>query len=85
MGHSLEDILPTIEGFLRRERSATVAIDADTPLIHTGLLDSFTMAQLAEEMSRVHGVDLKGGDLLPEDFESPRTLYLRLRHIQNWK
>lgn len=81
---SQEQVLELIKGFIIRQRGALPeAVELDTRLLDAGLIDSFGLVDLGEEISRALGIPLLTGNLLPEDFESPRTLWLRIEEISS--
>ena len=77
---SVEEIVAFVACFIAREK-AEVGIDRHTPLLKAGLLDSFDLVTLATELSRAFGPVFRPKDLLPEDFESANTLWLRISQL----
>jgi hypothetical protein len=75
---SLESVVETVTAFVVREIGRpTVAIEADTKLLQNGLIDSFHIVQLAEEVSETFGID--SSSLVPDDFQTPRVLWTQLK------
>ncbi len=79
---TLDHVVATVDGFVTRTRGRQQsAIGPDTRLFQEGLLDSFGMAELAEDLSKVAGKPIPEGELLPDDFDSPRVLFARLSEL----
>jgi acyl carrier protein len=77
---SLESVIAAVAEHIERELGRpTIAIEADTKLLQNGLIDSFQIVQLAEDVSATFGVDPAYGDLVPDDFRTPRILWTRLK------
>lgn len=81
MERSPESVLLIIREFVARQKGATeTPIELDTPLLDEGIVDSFGLMDLAEEFGNAFEIQLLG-KLLPEDFESPRTLWNRIQDV----
>ena len=77
---SAEAVLEVIRQFIIRQRGELPeAVTLDTPL--RGLVDSFGLVDLGMEISRELDMAVLSGDLLPEDFASPRTLWTRIQEV----
>ena len=82
MDRSPESVLVIIREFVVREKGElTEKIDLDTPLLD-GVVDSFGLIDLAEEIGKAFELPLLSGNLLPEDFETARTLWNRIQDVQ---
>ena len=82
MNASLEDVLSTIRSFIQRTRGAAARpISGDTRLLQDGHLDSFALAELIVDLEKALGISLPDGQLLPEDFETPKVLFERLTDL----
>lgn len=55
------------------------AVDPDTPLLASGVLDSLAIAEVVESLERRLGADVPPELILPENFATPRTLVEALR------
>lgn len=55
-------------------RGPALQIDADTPLLSTGLLDSFALVEVLHELERVTGRRISAGRVSPSDFETVRLM-----------
>ncbi|MFO0680464.1 MAG: hypothetical protein U0234_00360 [Sandaracinus sp.] len=76
----LEDVVRIIDEHVVRTRGG-VRVTADTQLFLEGLVDSFAVAELVGELERARGAAFAEGSLVPDDFESPRTLFARLEEL----
>lgn len=80
---SMGDVLAIVSEFSRTSRGTDPSsISPDTRLLQQGYLDSFGLVELIGLLEGRLGVDLLG-QLIPEDFETVRTLYARLEEIGN--
>jgi hypothetical protein len=52
----------------------TVDIQEDTPLLSSGLIDSFGFVDLLEQLQIVAGKRIDAGRTSPEDFETVQTM-----------
>ena len=50
------------------------ALDVDTPLVSSGLLDSFALIEVLHELERVTGRRIPAGRVGPADFETVRDM-----------
>ncbi|HET8998528.1 MAG TPA: acyl carrier protein [bacterium] len=55
-------------------RSPALHIDPDTPLLSTGVLDSFALVEVLHELERVAGRRIPAGRVSPDDFETVRLM-----------
>jgi acyl carrier protein len=83
MDVSFVSLMEILKDFVRRTRSQSDAdkIDADTPLLQGGYVDSFGLVALIAEIEEKLGLSFDDSAFLPEDFESPRTLAGRIRDL----
>lgn len=79
---TLERVVSVVESFVTRTRGRPAApLGADTALMREGHVDSFGMAELTAHVESELGLQLEAGSLIPEDFETPRVLYERIREL----
>jgi acyl carrier protein len=82
MNVSHQRVLEIVQQFVaHKQGSAARPIAADTPLLRDGHLDSFALVELIAEIERQLPATLPDGSLIPEDFETPRTLCERLEQL----
>ena len=82
MDVAVDKVLTVVREFIaHKQGAATRPIDADTPLLREGHIDSFGLVELIAELQSKLQIDIPDGALIPEDFESPRVLFDRLRDI----
>ncbi len=82
MNISHQRVLEIIQQFITHKQGAAARpIAADTPLLGEGYLDSFALVELIAELERQLPATLPDGSLIPEDFETPRTLCERLEQL----
>jgi acyl carrier protein len=56
-------------------------IGPDTKLLQDGLIDSFGLVELQARLEKLAGKPIPEGELMPDDFESPRVLHARLKEL----
>jgi hypothetical protein len=80
---TLDRVLEVVREHVREEsgNSRVDTIDAETKLLQAGLVDSFGIVVLAEKVSEVFKLDPDRGQLVPEDFQTPRALFERLKRM----
>jgi acyl carrier protein len=49
--------------------------------LRDGYLDSFALVELIADLEKHLNTPLEDGALIPEDFETPETLYNRLQEL----
>jgi len=82
MNVSHQRVLEVVQQFVaHKQGSALRPITAETPLLRDGYLDSFALVELIAELERQLPATLPDGSLIPEDFETPRTLFERLEQL----
>ncbi len=82
MNMSLDAILKIVREFVERKRGKSVqTIGASTALLRDGYLDSFALVELIADLEKHLNTRLEDGALIPEDFETPETLYNRLQEL----
>ena len=57
------------------------ALDVDTPLVSSGLLDSFALIEVLHELERVTGCRIPAGRVGPADFETVRHMLLAAARV----
>jgi acyl carrier protein len=78
----LDAILNVVREFVERKRGKSAqAIGPHTALLRDGYLDSFALVELIAELEKQLKLSLDDGSLIPEDFETPETLYNRLQEL----
>jgi acyl carrier protein len=78
----LDKVLTVVRDFIAHKQGAAARpIDADTPLLRDGHIDSFGLVELISELQSKLNVAIPDGSLIPEDFETPRVLFDRLRDL----
>lgn len=82
MDVSLERVLTVVQEFAARKQGAAARpIEADTPLLRDGHIDSFGLVELIAELQAKLEIDIPDGALIPEDFETPRILVDRFHDL----
>ena len=82
MNCTQDQVLRVVAEFVARTRSVPVeSVKADTKLFQEGLVDSFAVVELTAELEKMLSARLGDGTLLPEDFETPKVLFERLRDV----
>jgi acyl carrier protein len=56
-------------------RPSAEAIGLDTPLVSSGLLDSFALVGVLVELERITGMRIPAGKVSPEDLDSVRKMF----------
>lgn len=56
-------------------------IEEDTELIESGVIDSFDTVSLILELNDEFGIDIGVEDILPENFETPKTILELVEHF----
>lgn len=49
-------------------------IDYDTELVSSGIVDSFDMIMLVTEIENNYNISIQGVDIIPENFETPKSI-----------
>lgn len=72
----MPDAAQQMLAYLRREiiRRPDEALDADTPLISSGLIDSFALVDVVMALEDVTGLRIDPGRVQPRDFETVNTM-----------
>lgn len=73
-----------IKQFVRDELMAGsgVALENDTPLISSGIVDSIGLLQLIAFVEEQFGLDIDDGDILPDYFETVNDLKAFIESLQ---
>jgi acyl carrier protein len=75
-------VLTIVREFVARKRGVSAdAIGPATALLREGCVDSFQLVELIVDLEKRLGDAIPEGSLIPEDFETPQTLYERLLDI----
>jgi acyl carrier protein len=78
----LSQVVGVVARFVARTRGvAPESVLPTTRLLQEGLVDSFGLVELIADLQASLGGTLEDGALLPEDFDSPETLFARLRQL----
>ena len=81
MERSADTVLRVIsESIVRAKGDLSTPLTLDTPLLE-GLVDSFGLIELSEDIARALDLPLLSGNFVPEDFETPRTVWNRIQEI----
>ena len=79
---SLESVVAAVAARVGRSRGKLKQpIGPDTNMFRDGLVDSFGLVELQADLEKIAGKALPEGGLMPDDFESPRTLHARLKEL----
>ncbi len=79
---TLEAVVGAVaEQVVRQRGKVKEPIGPDTKLFQDGLIDSFGLVELQTHLERLAGKALPEGELMPDDFESPRVLHARLKEL----
>jgi acyl carrier protein len=62
-------------------RDPRIALDAATPLISSGLVDSFALTEVLLQLERVTGRRIPMGKVRPSDFETVATMLARAEQV----
>jgi acyl carrier protein len=82
MDVQVEQVVKTVGEYVTKTRGTPKApITADTKLYQEGHVDSFGLVDLIADLETALAIDLPPGALIPEDFESPRVLWSRIREL----
>lgn len=77
-----QSVLAIVADFVERNRGALPKpITATTKLLQEGLIDSFALVELIAELEERLQLDLPGGSLIPEDFETTTVLHERIQEL----
>lgn len=68
------DIERQLLAFVQSASALEVAIDAETDLLHTNVLDSLLLMEMVIAVEHSWGVKLQGEDIAPRNFRSVRNL-----------
>jgi acyl carrier protein len=79
---TLDFVISTVTQFVTRTRGQPKQpIGPDTKLFQEGYVDSFGLFELRADLEAAAGATIAEGDLMPDDFETPRVLFSRLQEI----
>jgi acyl carrier protein len=82
MNCELSQIVSVVSEMVTRTRGLPPStVQPSTRLLQDGLLDSFGLVVLVEELETTLGAKIPQGMLLPEDFETPEVLFERLKQL----
>ncbi len=72
----MQDPAEAIISFLRREVliDPAMEIDLDTPLVSSGLVDSFALIEVLVQLERATGTKIPAGKVAPQDLNSVREM-----------
>jgi acyl carrier protein len=70
------DVTKALIEFVKKRivRSGNVDITEDTPLVSSGLIDSFTLPELLSQLEALTGRRISTGRVSPQDFETVRAM-----------
>ncbi len=69
--------------FVQSASALEVAIDAETDLLHTDVLDSLLLMEMVIAVEHFWGVKLQGEDIAPRNFRTVRNLALLVASRQH--
>jgi acyl carrier protein len=82
MSLTLEAVIAAVADRVGRSRGKLKQpIGPDTKMFQDGLIDSFGLVELQADLEKLFGKALSEGELMPDDFESPRVLHARLKEL----
>jgi|GEM_PF-2451288 len=82
MQPSEEALVAVIHRFVTQKKGPTKEpVTTSTALLQGGLLDSFNLVEMAQEIAREFEKPIPRGSLVLDDFETPGVLWTRLTEI----
>jgi len=71
--------------FLRRQvlRNPAIPLEQDTPLVSSGLVDSFALVEVLLELERITDRQIPAGRVSPEDLDTVRKMLETAERIGN--
>jgi acyl carrier protein len=73
----MDDVEQAVLGYLRSRPSAASeagALNGDTRLMESGILDSLELMALVSHVEQQYGFQLQDDEYVPENFQTPRTI-----------
>ncbi|MEM1416585.1 MAG: phosphopantetheine-binding protein [Myxococcota bacterium] len=67
-------ITALLESTIQDSSGRDVTLEAETPLLDSGYLDSLTLLRVLVELQEAFGVELDVGDLTEESFATPQAV-----------
>jgi len=69
--------------YIRREliRRPNVQIDADTPLVSSGLIDSFSLVDVLSKLEEVTDMRIAASKVQPKDMDTVRLMLATAQHV----
>lgn len=77
------DIERQLVAFVQSASTLELAIDAETDLLHTNVLDSLLLMEMVIAVEHFWGVKLQGEDIAPRNFRSVRNLAMLVASRQH--
>ena len=74
----MEELMNILE-----ELRPDVDFENETALIDNGILDSFDIVSLVNELKDAFDIDIKPGDLVPANFNSASAMYAMVTRLQD--
>jgi len=64
-------------GYLKKHvlRNSRIEIDLDTPLVSSGIIDSFSLVEVLLELERITGRRIPAGRVSPPDMDTVRKMF----------
>lgn len=64
-------------GYISREviRRPAIQVDEDTPLVSSGLIDSFALVDILSKLSQVTRMRIPAGKIQPRDMDTVRLMF----------
>ena len=74
----MEELMNILE-----ELRPDVDFENETALIDNGILDSFDIVSLVNELKEAFDIDIKPGDLVPANFNSAEAMFAMVTRLQD--
>ena len=82
MNCQLDQVVRIIGAHVAKTRGLEAStVKAETKLFQEGMVDSFSLVELTGALEEGLGQPISEGSLIPEDFETPQTVYDRLQQV----
>ena len=64
-------------GYLKKDvlRNSRIDIELDTPLVSSGMIDSFTLVEVLLELEKITGRRIPAGRVSPPDMDTVRKMF----------
>jgi acyl carrier protein len=68
--------------YLDEEQAEEITLDENTPLISSGIVDSFSMVSLKRFLEKKYAISIPDGDATPEAFDSVKSIMELVRRFR---